>query len=67
MDFILTELRRVAGFAAAPVCPGPLSLHFANTVVTERYRTAVGTDEGRRTLVSRYMLFRGHYSGLLAQ
>jgi hypothetical protein len=53
MDFILTELRRVAGFAAAPVCPGPLSLHFANTVVTERYRTAVGTDEGRRTLVSR--------------
>jgi hypothetical protein len=60
MDFILTELRRVAGFAAAPVCPGPLSLHFANTVVAECYRPAIGTDEGRRILMKWNMLLSGH-------
>ena len=60
VDFILTELRCVPGCAAAPVSLCSLALHFANTVVAECYRPAIGTNEGRRILMKGNMLLRGH-------
>ena len=61
VGFLLAKFRLGDGLAAAPVSLGSFSLHFANTIGAQRYRTTVSTDTCRRMLWHRNMLLRIHF------